>query len=105
MKAARIAAVVPGVDAAQIIDFDAEGIAAPFGEDFEPLLFGVIAPDVLADHVDRGILAARAHNVGGDGTAVGAVKPAVGPPAQAVGAGVGVLQAEALQMDDGRPAG
>ncbi len=52
VEAARIAAVVAGEDAALLVDLDAEGVAAPFGEDLEALLLGMIAPDVLADHVD-----------------------------------------------------
>src|SRR2546423_570345 len=48
VEAARVAAVVPGVDAAPVIDLDAEGVAASLGEDLETTLLGMIAPDVLA---------------------------------------------------------
>ena len=49
-------------------------------------------------------LTAGPRDVSRDRAAVGAVEPAVGPPAQAVGARVRVLQTETLQMHDGRPA-
>ena len=60
IKAAGVAAVVAGVDAALSVDLDAERIAAAFGEDLETLLLGMIAPDVLADHLDRRLLDCRA---------------------------------------------
>src|SRR5207244_1708952 len=101
VEAARVAAVVAGEDAAFGINLDAERVAAPFRINLETLLFGMIAPHVLADHLDRRVLAPRPSDVGRHRAAVGAVEPAVGPPAQIAGAGVRVLQAEALQMHDG----
>src|SRR5262249_36464269 len=100
MKTAGVAAVVPGKDAAQLVDLDTKGVAAPLAKDFETALFRMIAPDMLADHVGDGCLVAGALDVGGNGAAVGAVDPAVRAPAQAVGHRVGVLQPEACEMDD-----
>src|SRR5262249_49236672 len=101
MKAARVAAVVAGVEPAERIDFDAERIAAALGEDLKDLLLGMVTPDVLADHLDGRILEAGPSDVRAHGAAVGAVEPAVHAPAQAVRGRVAILQAEALQEHDG----
>ncbi len=46
------------------------------------------------------LLVAGPGDVAGDGAALGAVEPAIGAPAQAVGDRVRILQAEAFQMHD-----
>ena len=60
VKAAGVAAVVAGVDAALGVDFHAEGVAAPFGEDFIFLLLGVIPPDELPQRMDRHLVSRAA---------------------------------------------
>ncbi len=105
VKAARVAAVVAGEDAALRVDLQAEGVAAALGEDFVAARLRVIAPDELAHRVDRRLLAAVVLDVAGDGAALAGVQPAVRPPLQAVGAGVGVFQAEAFQQDLRRAVG
>src|SRR4051812_25445052 len=88
MEAARIAAVVPGKNAAQAVDLDAERIAAAFRENLETLLIRLISPNMLADHRHGRALVAGDGNLRGDGAAVGAVQPAIGPPMEAAGARV-----------------
>src|SRR6476620_21074 len=75
VKAARIAAVVPREDAAQVIDLDAKRVAAAFGEHFESLLFRMIAPDVLADHRHRRALGAGHRDLCRDGAAMRSIQP------------------------------
>src|SRR5262245_21954161 len=47
MKATRVAAVVPAVDAPLAVDLDAESIAAAFREDLVTPLLRMVAPDEL----------------------------------------------------------
>src|SRR5204863_8683788 len=114
MKAPGVTAVVAGVDPAFGIDLQTVGVAAPFCEYLIAPRGWMITPDVLAHGLHglrvllekfflnlrpvvpgwRSALAAGNENGGTDGAALGAVEPAVGPPAQAVGDGVRVLQSE-----------
>src|SRR5262249_20739349 len=102
VQAAVLAPVGAGVDAAGAVEGEAGGVAAALGGQLEDVPLGVVAPDGLAEEVGRRLRAGGldAH-LGGAGAAVGAVDPAVGPPRQAAGDGVGVLQAEARQVDLG----
>src|SRR5262245_40214110 len=81
MKAARVAAVVSGKNPPFGIDLDTEGIAAPFGEDFVALRFGMITPDKLAHRMHRLLVDPRALHVAGDGASLSGVEPAIGAPA------------------------
>ena len=93
VHAAGAATIGAGEDAALAVDVQAEGIAATLAIDFEDLGLGVIAPHHLAFpfHIFRG----GAADVAGGGAAIDAIEPAVRPPLQVVGHGMGVLQAEA----------
>src|SRR5262245_2117312 len=101
VEPARVAAVVAGVEPPQRINFDAESVAAAFSEDFECLLFRMVAPDMLANHLNGWIFEAGARDIGAHGAAVGAVKPAINSPAQAVRRRVAIFQPESLQQHDG----
>src|SRR5437868_2121528 len=101
MEAARVAAVVAGIDTAKIIDLNAEGVAASLRVNFETLLFRMIAPHMLADHLNRLVLVAGPRDLGRYRAAVRPIEPAVRAPAQTTCAGVRVFQAEALQMNHG----
>ena len=87
--------IAGGEQVAESIEFDAPGIAAPFGEQLKSIPARMKAPDAL--------LKAYAANKGGDRAPLGAVQPAVWPPRQRVGEGVCVFHAEASQQDLGRP--
>src|SRR5262249_18030357 len=101
MEAACIATIVPGIDPARTVDLDAERIATALGENLEALLLGWIAPAMLADHASDLRLVAGPRHVCAHRASVGPKKPAVGAQTQAVGAGMRVFEAEALQMHDG----
>ena len=81
------------------IDLEAEGIASPFAKDFVDPGAGMIAPDALPLRADGrvGTVLRTADNAG-DGAPLGAVQPAIGTPAEAVGDGVRVFEAEPLEM-------
>ena len=69
------------------VEVEAPGVAAALAEQLEALRERVVAPDAL--------LELDAADVGRDRAALAAVEPAVRPPGQRVGDGVGVLHAEA----------
>src|SRR5882724_6864455 len=101
MEAAGVAAVVAGKDAALGIDLDAESIAAALAEDLELFRLRLITPDRLAlDVRNRFLIQPGTRDLRGDGAAVRAIEPAVRPPAQAVGHGVCVLDAETREVDN-----
>jgi len=48
VEASVVAPVGAGVEASLVVEDDTEGVAATFGEDFEEVPGGVVAPDGLA---------------------------------------------------------
>ena len=60
----------------------------------------MVAPDALAGRQHRRGRGPRAADATADRAPLGGVEPAIGPPAEIVGDRVGILDAEALQMDD-----
>src|SRR5262249_43242980 len=82
VQAAILAPVRAGVDAADVVDGDAEGVAATLGEQLEDVILRVIAPDRLTEKVDRlAVLLQLDLDLGGAGAAMRAVDPAVWTPA------------------------
>ena len=51
VEAAVVAPVGAGEEAACVVELDAEGVAAAFGEDLEDVRVGVVAPDGLAEEI------------------------------------------------------
>src|SRR5271166_1672327 len=93
VEATRIAAVIAGVNAAYGVDLQAEGVAAALGKNLVAAGLGVIAPDELAHRVNGGLIDAVVFHAAGHRAALASVEPAVRSPLQAVGAGMGILQA------------
>src|SRR5688572_14896042 len=92
VEAARVAAVVPGATSALTIEPDVERIAAALRVDFKSPRLWMIPPDALSHDVrDRCAIEPRPGDVRGDGRALCGVEPAVRPPPQRIGRGVGVL--------------
>ena len=59
VDAAEVAPVGAGIDAAGVVELDAEGVAATLGEELEDVALGVVSPDGLAEEI-RNQLALRA---------------------------------------------
>ncbi len=97
VEAAEVAPVGAGEEAALVVEFYAEGIAAAFCEDFEKVFIGVVAPDGLAEKIGRSLLFSWNFyfHFGGAGGTLCAVDPAIGTAGERVGDGVRVLQAKA----------
>src|SRR4051812_42351753 len=74
------------------IEFQTVGIAAAFREHFELLRHRMIAPNRLTQKF-------HALNVRRAGAAVGAVKPAIRPPCEAIRATVRILETKAAQRN------
>ena len=106
VPAAGLAAVVPGEEPAGTVHLQTEVVASALGEEFEAPGLGVIAPDHAALIVDGGRIRridSGTGHVAGGGAALGSIEPTVHSPDQSVGDGVGVLQAESLEVDRRRP--
>ena len=92
VQAAGAAAVGAGETAAPAVELEAVRVAAALSEDFEGPGIGMITPDGLAFEMDPGnCRCARA--------ALCPIDPAVGPPVEAVGRGMRILQSEPAQPD------
>ncbi len=96
-----VAAVVARVDPPLRVDLDAEGIAAPLGEDLVASRLGVVSPDELAHRVDRLVARPRPLHPPADRAPLRGVEPAVGAPAEAVDDRVRVLQPEPFEVNLG----
>src|SRR5262245_27527003 len=79
------------------VEVDAPRIASSFGKQFELPSTWMVAPDAL--------LEGGPANVGGHGAALSAVQPAIGPPSERIGDGVGGFHAEAFEQDLGTAVG
>src|ERR1700722_7725428 len=85
MKAARVATVVPGIDASFGVDLGTKGIAPSLGEHLIAVRLGMIAPDQFTHRVRglfAGIKAWTSHVAGHRGSLRG-IEPAVRTPLQA----------------------
>ena len=100
VKSTGIAAVVAREQPAGSVELNPEGIPSPLGEDLVAPRRRVVAPDALPGRNDRRSIRPGATDAAGDRAPLGGVEPAIGPPAEIVGDRVGILDAEALQMDD-----
>ena len=100
VEATGVAAVVAREQPTGSVELDPEGIPSPFGEDLVASRRRVVAPDALAGRQHRRGRGPRAADATADRAPLGGVEPAIGPPAEIVGNRVGILDAEALQMDD-----
>src|SRR5262245_31443459 len=98
VEAAGVAAVVSRINAPLAVDFDAERVAAPFGEDFVFPQPRMITPDQLTQAAGD-FLVARFLNRPADRAALRSIEPAIGAPLQIADDRVGVFDAEALQVE------
>ncbi len=92
---------------AQRVPVVAPGIGRPVGQDLEMLADRMIAPEAAADgHAER-VGRPRNADLAGRGGPATAVEPAIGPPAQAVGERVMVLDGDREPVEDdlGGPVG
>ena len=106
VPAAGLPAVVPGEEPAGSVHLQAEVVASALGEQFEAPGLGVITPDHAALIVDPGSVRridSGTGHVTSRGAALSPIEPTVHSPDQSVGDGVGVLQAEPLEVDRRRP--
>ena len=108
MPAARLPAVVAGVEPALGVELETEGVAAALGENLVGARVRVITPHhaALEVHAGRGRrIEAGPRDATRRRAALSAVQPAVGSPDETVRRRVRVLEAEAREPDFGRAVG
>src|ERR1044071_9878327 len=94
IKAARVAAVVPGESAPLRIHLETERVAAALGENFKAFGLGMISPHQLAEKMHRGPVDSGADNTPGGRASVASIQPAIWPPAQTIRHRMRVLKKE-----------
>ena len=98
MKTAGVAAVMARVDAALGVDFDAERVAAAFGEDFVNPPPRMVPPYQLPHRMDGRLLRAWAFHIAADRAALASVQPAIRAPTQTIGDRMGIFEPKPFEM-------
>ena len=108
MPAAGLGSIVAAEEPSVAIQLEPEDIPAALGEQLVLPGHRMIAPDHATLEMDarRALrIESRPHHAAGGGAALPSVDPPIGAPDQSIGHGMGVLQAEAGEVDDRRTIG
>ena len=87
------------------VEVDSPGVAGALGKHLEDMPDRVVAPDARIDRSAESTRGAGFADQGVGEDAVAAIKPAVGPPNEAIERLVGIVQSPAVEQDLGRTVG